>query len=244
MTVEADTTAETRQNRGGGDGGGDGEGGVGGARDGRGGGGDGRGRWRRRRWRRGWSMDGGGRDGGGDGGAGEKRSLEGTVDAGRWRRGRWSRDDLDEARVSKEEERSRWRREENEDERDEREASVLFSSTLVEVASRPGIDDASQRTWCFNLVCAGFIQTSHEVALGAAMPATSNKYDTLRVEVKELMKRFLSSVDEEALIAVILNDEPLISCYDIFRDAVKEMKKTFLAKEVVVISENTVYSAI
>ncbi|KAK9122191.1 hypothetical protein Syun_019808 [Stephania yunnanensis] len=37
-----------------------------------------------------------------------------------------------------------------------------------------GIDDASQRTWCFNLVCAGFVQTSHEVAIGAAMAATSS----------------------------------------------------------------------
>ncbi|KAK9161018.1 hypothetical protein Syun_007359 [Stephania yunnanensis] len=129
------------------------------------------------------------------------------------------------------------------------------------IASRPGgIDDASQRTWCFNLVCAGFVQTSHEVALGAAMAATSSsglitkmygstptkyvkggcsqstpspkcmktiftkmedKYDTLRVEVKELMKQFLSSVDEEALMALILDDEPLIACYDIFHDAAK-----------------------
>ncbi|KAK9122190.1 hypothetical protein Syun_019807 [Stephania yunnanensis] len=71
-----------------------------------------------------------------------------------------------------------------------------------------------------------------------------DKYDTLRVEVKELMKRFLSSVDEEALMAVILDDEPLIACYDIFRDAAKEMKKTFPAKEVVVISDNNASSVI
>ncbi|KAK9162996.1 hypothetical protein Syun_003898 [Stephania yunnanensis] len=37
-----------------------------------------------------------------------------------------------------------------------------------------GMDDASQRTWCFNLVCAGFVQTSHEVAFGATMEATSS----------------------------------------------------------------------
>ncbi|KAK9104926.1 hypothetical protein Scep_021770 [Stephania cephalantha] len=35
-------------------------------------------------------------------------------------------------------------------------------------------DDASQRTGCFNLVCAEFVQTSHEVAFGAAMAATSS----------------------------------------------------------------------
>ncbi|KAK9128012.1 hypothetical protein Syun_016809 [Stephania yunnanensis] len=52
-----------------------------------------------------------------------------------------------------------------------------------------------------------------------------DKFDTLRVEVKELMKRFLASVEEEALMAVILDDEPLTACYDIFRDVAKEMKK-------------------
>ncbi|KAK9102238.1 hypothetical protein Sjap_019492 [Stephania japonica] len=35
-------------------------------------------------------------------------------------------------------------------------------------------EDASHRTGCFNLVCAGFVQSSHEVALGAAMAATSS----------------------------------------------------------------------
>ncbi|KAK9092253.1 hypothetical protein Syun_027164 [Stephania yunnanensis] len=73
---------------------------------------------------------------------------------------------------------------------------------------------------------------------------TEDKFDTLRVEVKELMKRILSSVDEEAFMAVILDDEPLIACYDIFRDAAKEMKKTLPAKEVIVISDNTSSSAI
>ncbi|KAK9150601.1 hypothetical protein Syun_008910 [Stephania yunnanensis] len=71
-----------------------------------------------------------------------------------------------------------------------------------------------------------------------------DKFDTLRVEVKELMKRFLASVDEEALMAVIFDDEPLTACYDIFRDAAKEMKKTFPAKEVVVISDNTESSVV
>ncbi|KAK9143357.1 hypothetical protein Syun_012757 [Stephania yunnanensis] len=71
-----------------------------------------------------------------------------------------------------------------------------------------------------------------------------DKFDTLRVEVKELMKRILSSVDEDALMAIILDDEPLIACYDIFRDAAKEMKKTLPAKEVIVISDNTASSAI
>ncbi|KAK9135856.1 hypothetical protein Syun_015186 [Stephania yunnanensis] len=71
-----------------------------------------------------------------------------------------------------------------------------------------------------------------------------DKFDTLRVEVKELMKRFLASVDEESLMTIILDDEPLIACYDIFHDAAKEMKNTFPAKEVVVISDNTVSSAI
>ncbi|KAK9150574.1 hypothetical protein Syun_008883 [Stephania yunnanensis] len=71
-----------------------------------------------------------------------------------------------------------------------------------------------------------------------------DKFDTLRVEVKELMKRFLASVDEEALMTVILDDEPLIACYDIFRDAAKDMKKSLPAKEAVVISDNTGSSAI
>ncbi|KAK9112344.1 hypothetical protein Scep_019863 [Stephania cephalantha] len=53
-----------------------------------------------------------------------------------------------------------------------------------------------------------------------------DKFDTLRVEMKELMMRILASTDEEALLAVILDDEPLVACYDIFRDAAKEMKKT------------------
>ncbi|KAK9113747.1 hypothetical protein Syun_020544 [Stephania yunnanensis] len=65
-----------------------------------------------------------------------------------------------------------------------------------------------------------------------------DKFDTLRVEVKELMKRILSSVDEEAFMAVILDDEPLIACYDIFRDAAKEMKKTLPTKEVIAIFDN------
>ncbi|KAK9150702.1 hypothetical protein Syun_009011 [Stephania yunnanensis] len=57
-----------------------------------------------------------------------------------------------------------------------------------------------------------------------------DKFDTLRVEVNELMKRILLSVDEEALMAVILDDEPLIACYDIFRNAAKEMKNTLPIK--------------
>ncbi|KAK9109958.1 hypothetical protein Sjap_018018 [Stephania japonica] len=52
-----------------------------------------------------------------------------------------------------------------------------------------------------------------------------DKFDTLRAEMKELMMQILSSTDEEALLAVILDDEPLIACYDIFPDAAKEMKK-------------------
>ncbi|KAK9115034.1 hypothetical protein Syun_021831 [Stephania yunnanensis] len=60
---------------------------------------------------------------------GEKAINEtGTVDAGTVETGTVdARDDLDEAEVSKEEERSRGRGEENRDERDEREASVFFS---------------------------------------------------------------------------------------------------------------------
>ncbi|KAK9121299.1 hypothetical protein Syun_018916 [Stephania yunnanensis] len=71
-----------------------------------------------------------------------------------------------------------------------------------------------------------------------------DKFDTLHVEVKELMKQILSLVDEEALMAVILDDEPLITCYEIFRDAAKEKENTFLAKEVIVISDHTASSAI
>ncbi|KAK9112444.1 hypothetical protein Scep_019963 [Stephania cephalantha] len=70
-----------------------------------------------------------------------------------------------------------------------------------------------------------------------------DKFDTLRAEMKELMMRILASTDEEALLAVILDDEPLVACYDIFRDVAKEMKKT-PAKEVIVISDNTASSAI
>ncbi|KAK9087503.1 hypothetical protein Syun_029897 [Stephania yunnanensis] len=36
--------------------------------------------------------------------------------------------------------------------------------------------------------------------------------------MKELMMRILASIDEEASLAVILDDEPLVACYDIFRD--------------------------
>ncbi|KAK9165094.1 hypothetical protein Scep_000285 [Stephania cephalantha] len=71
-----------------------------------------------------------------------------------------------------------------------------------------------------------------------------DKFDTLRAEMKELMMRILASIDEEALLAVILDDEPLVACYDIFRDAAKEMKKPPPAKEVIVISDNTASSAI
>ncbi|KAK9128090.1 hypothetical protein Syun_016887 [Stephania yunnanensis] len=53
-----------------------------------------------------------------------------------------------------------------------------------------------------------------------------DKFDTLRVEMKELMMRIHASTDEEALLVVILDYEPLVACYDIFRDAAKEMKKT------------------
>ncbi|KAK9162066.1 hypothetical protein Syun_002968 [Stephania yunnanensis] len=111
---------------------GDGEGSVGGGRDGRGGGKDGRGtveaatvaagmvygRWREGRRQGRWSPE-------------RRQSLRGRwmQDGGDGDGGR--RDDLDEAKVSKEEERSRWQREENRDERDE----VLFSSTLVEVVT-------------------------------------------------------------------------------------------------------------
>ncbi|KAK9093813.1 hypothetical protein Scep_025282 [Stephania cephalantha] len=52
-----------------------------------------------------------------------------------------------------------------------------------------------------------------------------DKFDTLRVEMKELMMRILASTDEEALLAVILDDEPLVACYDIFRDACPLQKK-------------------
>ncbi|KAK9150839.1 hypothetical protein Syun_009148 [Stephania yunnanensis] len=52
-----------------------------------------------------------------------------------------------------------------------------------------------------------------------------DKFDTFHSEMKELMMRILASTDEEALLAVILDDEPLVACYDIFRDAAKEMKK-------------------
>ncbi|KAK9127520.1 hypothetical protein Syun_016317 [Stephania yunnanensis] len=114
----------------------DGEGNVGGGEDGRGGGEDGRGtveaatvaarmvygRWREGRRRGRWSRR-------------RKRSLGdggcGTVETGTVVAGTISM----RREVSKEEERSRWRREENRDERDEREASVLFSSTLVEVVT-------------------------------------------------------------------------------------------------------------
>ncbi|KAK9169907.1 hypothetical protein Syun_002047 [Stephania yunnanensis] len=68
-------------------------------------------------------------------------------------------------------------------------------------------------------------------------------FDTLRAEMKELMMRILASTDEEALLVVILDDEPLVTCYDIFHDAAKEMKKT-PAKEVIVISNTTASSAV
>ncbi|KAK9157086.1 hypothetical protein Scep_003660 [Stephania cephalantha] len=72
-----------------------------------------------------------------------------------------------------------------------------------------------------------------------------DKFDTLHEEMKELMMWILASTDEEALLAVILDDEHLVACYEKFCDAVKEMKKNPLpTKDLIVISDTTASSAI